>query len=75
MFSRGTGVKFIGFVGLLPGVAERVNAGFTFEAFNLTNRTNYDEITITGDRSSLNFLIPLGAKPMRTLQLGFRLGF
>jgi outer membrane receptor protein involved in Fe transport len=54
---------------------ERVNAGFTFEAFNLTNRTNYDEITITGDRSSLNFLIPLGAKPMRTLQLGFRLGF
>jgi outer membrane receptor protein involved in Fe transport len=54
---------------------ERINAGFTFEAFNLTNRTNYDEITITGDRSSLNFLIPLGAKPMRTLQLGFRLGF
>jgi hypothetical protein len=54
---------------------ERVNAGFTFEAFNLTNRTNYDEITITGDRSSVNFLIPLGAKPMRTLQLGFRLGF
>jgi outer membrane receptor protein involved in Fe transport len=54
---------------------ERVNAGFTFEAFNLTNRVNYDEITVTGDRSSLNFLIPLGAKPMRTLQLGFRLGF
>lgn len=54
---------------------ERVNAGFIFEAFNLTNRTNYDELTITGDRSSLNFLIPTGAKPMRTLQLGFRLGF
>ncbi|HEV7905547.1 MAG TPA: TonB-dependent receptor [Pyrinomonadaceae bacterium] len=54
---------------------ERVNAGFTFEAFNLTNRTNYDELAITGDRSSVNFLIPLGAKPMRTLQLGFRLGF
>jgi len=54
---------------------ERVNAGFTFEAFNVTNRTNYDEITITGDASSPNFLIPLGAKPRRTLQLGFRLGF
>jgi outer membrane receptor protein involved in Fe transport len=54
---------------------ERVNAGFTFEVFNLTNRTNYDELAITGDRSSVNFLIPTGAKPMRTLQLGFRLGF
>jgi hypothetical protein len=54
---------------------ERVNAGFTFEAFNLTNRTNYDELLVTGDISNPNFLIPLGAKPLRTLQLGFRLGF
>ncbi len=54
---------------------ERVNGGFTFEVFNLTNRTNYDETLITGDASSRNFLIPLGAKPSRTLQLGFRLAF
>jgi hypothetical protein len=54
---------------------ERINAGFTFEAFNITNRVNYDELLITGDLSNPNFLIPLGAKPMRTLQLGFRLGF
>ncbi len=54
---------------------ERVNAGFTFEVFNLTNRTNYDETLITGDVSSRNFLIPLGAKPSRTLQLGFRVAF
>jgi len=39
------------------------------------NRANYDELLITGDISNPNFLIPLGAKPMRTLQLGFRLGF
>ena len=57
------------------GFTERVNAGFTFEVFNLTNRTNYDETLITGDISSRNFLIPLGAKSSRTLQLGFRVAF
>jgi outer membrane receptor protein involved in Fe transport len=54
---------------------ERVNAGFTFEVFNLTNRTNYDELTVSGDRSQSTFLIPSVAKPPRTLQLGFRVAF
>ncbi len=75
------GARFPGFFGVDLRLAykfnftEHVNAGFTFEAFNLTNRTNYDELFITGDTSSPNFLIPLAAKPRRTLQLGFRLGF
>ncbi|HEY8562534.1 MAG TPA: TonB-dependent receptor [Pyrinomonadaceae bacterium] len=54
---------------------ERVNAGFTFEVFNLTNRTNYDELTVSGDLSQSTFLIPSVAKPPRTIQLGFRFAF
>ncbi len=54
---------------------ERVNAGFTFEVFNLANRTNYDETTVSGDTSQSTFLIPSVAKPPRTLQLGFRVAF
>lgn len=54
---------------------ERVNAGFTFEVFNLANRTNYDELTVSGDVSQSTFLIPSVAKPPRTLQLGFRIAF
>jgi outer membrane receptor protein involved in Fe transport len=54
---------------------DRINAGFTFEIFNLTNRTNYDEITVSGDTSLSTFMIPSVAKPARTLQLGFRVAF
>ncbi len=63
---------------------ERVNAGFTFEVFNLANRTNYDETTIPGNTSQIalirgvpqrTLLIPSVAKPPRTLQLGFRVAF
>jgi len=54
---------------------ERINAGFTFEVFNLANRANYDETTVSGDRSQSTFLIPSVAKPPRTLQLGFRFAF
>ena len=55
---------------------ERINAGFTFEVFNLLNRTNYDELTVSGDRASLgSFLVPTVAKPPRTFQLGFRVAF
>lgn len=54
---------------------ERINAGFTFEVFNLMNRTNYDELTVSGDLSQSTFLIPSVAKPRRTLQLGFRFAF
>ncbi len=54
---------------------ERVNAGFTFEVFNLANRTNYDENTVSGNTSLSTLLIPSVAKPARTLQLGFRVAF
>ena len=54
---------------------ERVNAGFTFEVFNLANRTNYDENSVSGNTSQSTFLIPSVAKPARTLQLGFRVAF
>jgi type 1 fimbria pilin len=54
---------------------ERINAGFTFEVFNLANRANYDETTVSGDRSQSTFLIPSVAEPPRTLQLGFRVAF
>ncbi len=54
---------------------EKVNAGFTFEVFNLANRTNYDENSVSGNISQSTFLIPSVAKPNRTLQLGFRIAF
>jgi outer membrane receptor protein involved in Fe transport len=54
---------------------ERINAGFTFEVFNLANRTNYDDLTVSGDTSQSTFLIPSVAKPPRTIQLGFRVAF
>jgi outer membrane receptor protein involved in Fe transport len=54
---------------------ERINAGFTFELFNLTNRTNFDELTVSGDTSQSTFLIPGVAKPGRGMQLGFRVAF
>jgi outer membrane receptor protein involved in Fe transport len=54
---------------------ERVNAGFTFEVFNVANRTNFDENTVSGDISNAAFLVPTVAKPPRTLQLGFRVAF
>jgi outer membrane receptor protein involved in Fe transport len=54
---------------------ERVDAGFTFEVFNVANRTNYDELSVSGDSSNAAFLIPTVAKPPRTLQLGFRVSF
>jgi len=55
---------------------ERINAGFTFEVFNIANRTNYDELTVSGDIfSTASFLIPSVAKPPRVFQLGFRVGF
>jgi len=56
-------------------ITERMNAGFTFEVFNLANRTNYDETTVSGDISQSTFLIPSVAKPPRTIQLGFRFAF
>ncbi|MGH9941965.1 MAG: TonB-dependent receptor [Pyrinomonadaceae bacterium] len=57
---------------------ERIRAGFTFEVFNLTNRTNFDGDTLSGNFASgtnPNFLVPTGARPARTLQLGFRVTF
>ncbi len=57
---------------------ERVKAGFTFEVFNLTNRTNFDGATISGNffnGGNANFLIPTGSRGPRILQLGFRVSF
>jgi len=60
---------------------ERIKAGFTFEVFNLTNRTNYDQDVLTANFNNFlagtnrDFLVQTGAKPPRTLQLGFRVSF
>jgi hypothetical protein len=55
---------------------ERMNAGFTFEVFNVANRRNFDELSVSGNASqTTSFLIPTVAKPARTLQLGFRFAF
>jgi len=61
---------------------ERVNAGFTFEVFNVGNQFNIDETSISGDINSTNplvpsasFLVPSIAKTPRTFQLGFRAAF
>jgi len=59
------GARLPGFFGIDLRLAykhnftERVNAGFTFEVFNLTNRTNFDETTITGDIRLRNPRLPL----------------
>ncbi len=60
-------------------ITERIKAGFTFEIFNLTNRTNFGGVS--GDfqaGANANFLVPTAistnAAP-RTLQLGFRVSF
>jgi outer membrane receptor protein involved in Fe transport len=54
---------------------ERVNAGVTFEVFNVANRRNFDELTVSGDANQSTFLIPTVAKPARTFQMGFRFAF
>jgi hypothetical protein len=60
---------------------ESIKAGFTFEVFNLTNQTNYDPDVLTANFNSFlagtnrDFLVQTGAKPARSLQLGFRVSF
>lgn len=56
-------------------LTERINTGFTFEIFNMFDRTNFTEATFGGNRSQSSFLIPSVAQPKRTLQLGFRVAF
>jgi carboxypeptidase family protein/TonB-dependent receptor-like protein len=57
-------------------LTERINTGFTFEMFNITNRTNF--AGPSGDANNASFLVPTGISPSsmpRTLQLGFRVSF
>jgi outer membrane receptor protein involved in Fe transport len=60
-------------------LTERINAGFTFELFNLFNRVNYD--TVSGNfngGANADFLVPTILSPStvpRTMQLGFRVAF
>jgi hypothetical protein len=60
-------------------ITERINAGFTFDIFNIANRTNFDGPS--GDfqaGANANFLLPTIISPNstpRTLQLGFRVIF
>jgi TonB dependent receptor/Carboxypeptidase regulatory-like domain/TonB-dependent Receptor Plug Domain len=57
-------------------LTERINTGFTFEIFNITNRTNFDGPS--GDANNSSFLVPTIISPSsipRTLQLGFRVSF
>jgi len=61
--------------------SERIKAGFTFEVFNLTNRTNFDSAVLGNNFASFqqgtnrDFLVQSGAQIPRTLQLGFRVSF
>jgi Carboxypeptidase regulatory-like domain/TonB dependent receptor/TonB-dependent Receptor Plug Domain len=57
-------------------LTERINTGFTFEIFNITNRTNF--AGPPGDANNAGFLVPTGISTNsmpRTLQLGFRVIF
>src|SRR5262245_14252602 len=60
-------------------INERINAGFTFDVFNLNNRINFDNVS--GDfqgGANADYLVPRILSPNgapRTLQLGFRVGF
>ncbi|HEX5085430.1 MAG TPA: TonB-dependent receptor [Blastocatellia bacterium] len=60
-------------------ITERINAGFTFDMFNIANRTNFN--VPSGDfqgGANSNFLVPTIISPNstpRTLQLGFRVSF
>jgi hypothetical protein len=57
-------------------ITERINTGFTFEMFNITNRTNF--AGPSGDLNNASFLVPtsINTNSMpRTLQLGFRVSF
>jgi hypothetical protein len=60
-------------------ITERINAGFTFDIFNIANRTNFEGPS--GDFQggvNTNFLVPTIISPNstpRTLQLGFRVSF
>lgn len=55
---------------------ERIKGGFTFEIFNLTNRTNFSGVSGNfNGGSNRNFLVPTSADIARTLQLGFRVNF
>ena len=54
-------------------VSERINTGFTFELFNIANRTNFN--AVDGRTNVGNFLIPTSAQTARRMQLGFRVAF
>jgi outer membrane receptor protein involved in Fe transport len=60
-------------------ITERINAGFTFDIFNIANRTNFEGPS--GDfqaGANVNFLLPTlisANSTPRTLQLGFRVSF
>ena len=51
----------------------RNEIGFFWEIYNLTNRVNFGNPT--GNRNSANFLVPVAAQTMRTMQLGVRYTF
>ncbi len=60
-------------------ITERINTGFTFDVFNINNRTNFTGVN--GDflgGTNANYLVPTILSPSgapRTLQLGFRVSF
>ena len=49
------------------------NIGLFWEIFNATGRVNF--ANGTGNRRSANFLVPVSAGDMRTMQLGVRYSF
>ncbi len=52
---------------------ERYSATLLFEAYNVTNRSNF--VSFGADIQSANFMHPTGANPKRQLQAGFRFDF